>query len=286
MTLSRIRCLSGDGALVNRPFFRFYHLETTQGGSPVVLSISDFSREVGQPAPLKMLNDLLPSPTSLVGTCRVNGSRKKLPVQTSSLSSSEVVCISEHPLKRRERIELSLRWSTTNGPTFLKISGYGTSPRPGHTVVSFSRAPELVRYPSGEGEAAGGRGENLGTPPLLRGRSVTEEAFSYYSRLRRVKDHVLANSSDPISLADGARIAGMEATYFSDFFHRKVGLGFRDWLEQIRLALAIELLSKNNYSITFISLEVGFPSLRSFERAFRKNCGVCPAEFKKKLRPC
>ena len=50
---------------------------------------------------------------------------------------------------------------------------------------------------------------------------ISEDAFSYYQRLGRVQDYVRVHYSAPITLADAARVAGLERTYFSKFFHQK-----------------------------------------------------------------
>ena len=60
-------------------------------------------------------------------------------------------------------------------------------------------------------------------------------AFQYYARLKRVKEHVDQYYSEEISLETAARIAATEKTYFSTFFHKKVGITFTDWLRQLRV---------------------------------------------------
>jgi len=110
-------------------------------------------------------------------------------------------------------------------------------------------------------------------------------AFQYYSRLKRVKEHVDEYYSEGISLEKAARIAATEKTYFSTFFRKKVGITFTDWLRQLRVAKAIEIMKTRNQSIIDIAFEVGFGDLRSFERAFKKYTNVTAREFKQSILP-
>lgn len=112
-----------------------------------------------------------------------------------------------------------------------------------------------------------------------------EAAFAYYLRLDRVRRYVEEKYPQRILLADVARVAGMERTAFSDFFRRKTGIRFRDWLAAFRVAKAMELLSENNHSMRKVARKVGYHNLRSFERVFLRFVGRSPSEFKSTVRP-
>jgi AraC-like DNA-binding protein len=115
---------------------------------------------------------------------------------------------------------------------------------------------------------------------------ISEDAFSYYQRLGRVQDYVRVHYSAPITLADAARVAGLEKTYFSKFFHQKTGVRYHEWLTWVRVSRAIELMKRRNLSITEIAFAVGFSDLTTFERACRRCTGSTPMMLKKRLRPC
>jgi len=118
--------------------------------------------------------------------------------------------------------------------------------------------------------------------PLVR---INDEVFLYYERLRRLREHVLSCPTEPLSLSKAAAIAGLERTAFSKFFHRKVGIRFREWHQDLRVHRAIALLESTDASITQTAFEAGFRSLRSFERAFLANTGVTACAFKKAVAP-
>ena len=124
-------------------------------------------------------------------------------------------------------------------------------------------------------------------PQLLFSTSVEEEpaAFAYYRRLSRVRKAALRDLSKPLSLAEAARIAGMEYTAFSSFFHRRTGVRFRDWLAVVRVNKAKEILVGRNHSIRAVSRQVGYVNVRTFQRVFRRIVGLTPYDFKSSVRP-
>ena len=115
--------------------------------------------------------------------------------------------------------------------------------------------------------------------------TIGREAFSYYRRLKGVRRFVLEHYDEPIALEDAARVAAMERTSFSAFFHRATGLCFRDWLAAIRVIKAMELMAASNLPVHDVGHLVGYPNVRTFERVFLRVTGRSPVEFKNSVRP-
>jgi transcriptional regulator GlxA family with amidase domain len=115
--------------------------------------------------------------------------------------------------------------------------------------------------------------------------TINIRAFTYYTRLQRVKDYVDKNISDDLSLGAAARVAGLEEKYFSTFFHAKAGVRFNHWVSYQRIRRAKELLWSSNQSITNVAFAVGFQDVRTFERAFKRVTSMTPFEYKKAVRP-
>jgi len=61
------------------------------------------------------------------------------------------------------------------------------------------------------------------------------KAFNYYPRLKRLRDYVEQNYSEPIPLEKAAGIAVLESSYFSTYFRVKIGITFTEWLRQVRI---------------------------------------------------
>ncbi len=120
---------------------------------------------------------------------------------------------------------------------------------------------------------------------FLKSRAINVRAFSYYKRLKRVKSFVVRHIADDVPLQRAARVAAMERTYFSSFFHKKVGVSYREWLQYLRVREAMRRLETENCTITEVAFESGFSDLRTFERNFKKWTSITPREFKKIVMP-
>jgi AraC-like DNA-binding protein len=115
--------------------------------------------------------------------------------------------------------------------------------------------------------------------------SRLQHALRYYRRLERVHHFVDEHLGEEIRIDEVARAAGIAASYFSTFFQRKTGVHFQEWVSALRIERSRALLSERNYSITEIAFAVGFSSVRTFERRFKKLMGMTPREFRRQARP-
>ncbi len=111
------------------------------------------------------------------------------------------------------------------------------------------------------------------------------EVFDYYPRLNRLREYVKQSYSEPISLKRAASVAALESSYFSTYFRANVGITFTDWLRQVRIEKAMELMKAKDFSISEVAEEVGFADLRTFERAFKQYTLMTPMKFKKSVAP-
>ncbi len=109
------------------------------------------------------------------------------------------------------------------------------------------------------------------------------KVFDYYPRLNRLHQYVEQSYSEAISLRKAAGVAALESSYFSTYFRAKVGITFTEWLRQVRIEKAMELMKASDFSILHIAYEVGFGDLRTFERAFKQHTLTTPREFKKSV---
>jgi AraC-like DNA-binding protein len=113
---------------------------------------------------------------------------------------------------------------------------------------------------------------------------IKTEAFRDNPRLARVMRYCEENPDARISLVDAARVANLEASYFSSFFHEKTGVCFHSWLNYTRVLRAMHSLADTDLSITTVSRKVGFRDLRTFQRAFKRFSSVTPTEYRKQAR--
>ena len=114
---------------------------------------------------------------------------------------------------------------------------------------------------------------------------IAWQSFSYYPQLSRVRQYVQDHIGERITLRDAAGIACLEPKYFSSFFRSKAKITFSEWLRLVRVMRSAELFRFRDISVSQAAREVGFRSLRTFERAFRRVIGMSPVQFKWCVRP-
>src|SRR4026208_2042780 len=77
-----------------------------------------------------------------------------------------------------------------------------------------------------------------------------------------------------------ALLIHLNASHFSELFHVETGLPFSAYVEKTRIDHAKNLLAGSPIPITHTADTVGYRDLRTFERAFRRQEGVCPRRFR------
>ncbi len=89
--------------------------------------------------------------------------------------------------------------------------------------------------------------------------------------------------TEDISLTDVANHVSVSPEHFSRLFKKETGLGFRQYLNLLRLQKAEHLLKQsNNMTVAKIATECGFSDSNYFSVAFKKMYGISPTVFLKK----
>jgi AraC-like DNA-binding protein len=89
------------------------------------------------------------------------------------------------------------------------------------------------------------------------------------------------NYNRQIKLEDVADRVAMAPTYFSRVFKAMMGKTFVEYMNELRIREAMNLLKHSEDSITEICLNVGFNHLGHFNRMFKKMTGITPKEYRK-----
>jgi transcriptional regulator GlxA family with amidase domain len=117
------------------------------------------------------------------------------------------------------------------------------------------------------------------TPPEWR-----PGIFDRDPRLRRLEPWIRQRASSRVTLADAARRACLTRCYFSTYFRRRSGIGFRDWIACLRVQAAARRLVDTEKSVAEIAWEVGFRDLRTFGRSFARITGTTPSRYRRRER--
>jgi len=104
------------------------------------------------------------------------------------------------------------------------------------------------------------------------------------TRLRRVRDYIAAHAERDISLGELAAVACVSVYHFSRMFRATVGVTPQRYLRELYLKRAKDLLAAGQLCLAQIALATHFSSQASFTRAFTREVGISPGEYRRRCR--
>ena len=102
------------------------------------------------------------------------------------------------------------------------------------------------------------------------------------SALQEVQRWVAANPAADHSVASLAKRADLSPRHFARLFRSEVGSTPASWVETTRITVARGLLEVGRYSPKQVAAQCGFADADTLRRAFARQVGVTPAEYRKR----
>jgi len=90
-----------------------------------------------------------------------------------------------------------------------------------------------------------------------------------------------ARAAQPLSLDDVAEAAGVSAFHLMRIFKASIGISPHQYLMRLRLLRAMALLRDTAEPITSIAYDASWADLSNFNRAFRRDVGCSPGEYRR-----
>ena len=118
------------------------------------------------------------------------------------------------------------------------------------------------------------------TPGLCTEHTVSTES-RMTETLRPVLTYIQKHHSESVTIEQLAKIAHMSSSYFMSCFKQNFGLGAIEYLNQVRIRSACDLLRNTDRSISDIAFDTGFHNLSNFNRQFRTKVGCSPQTYRK-----
>jgi AraC-like DNA-binding protein len=104
-------------------------------------------------------------------------------------------------------------------------------------------------------------------------------------RLERILAYIAQNFNRPnLSCREAAHVEGMQLAAFSRLFERHIRCTCVEYINHLRIYKACQLLAETELNITTIGLEVGYDTLSTFNRNFRRLAGRTPSVFRAERR--
>lgn len=113
--------------------------------------------------------------------------------------------------------------------------------------------------------------------PLLQLRALPAgQASSLQELLMYINTHY----TEPLSRQEIARAVGYSESYISHIFTQQLNTSLSDYISSLRINDAKQFLTETDMTISQISAQLGFGCIRSFNRAFFKETGLTPTDYR------
>ena len=116
---------------------------------------------------------------------------------------------------------------------------------------------------------------------ILQKVSLSPRIKSNSATLQSIIKYCTVNFSGEVSLDDISRALHLSKYHISHLLNNKLGISFSGYINMLRINNACELLRRTDKSIASISEEVGFGSIRTFNRVFMQIMNTTPYDYRK-----
>ncbi|WP_025116924.1 AraC family transcriptional regulator [Lysinibacillus fusiformis] len=117
----------------------------------------------------------------------------------------------------------------------------------------------------------------------MKTESMTDRMTTKIS-LKDIRDYIAKNHHQPLTIEHLAIISGLSSSYFGEAFKRAFGQSATDYLTELRIGHAKQLLRDTDLLLREIARKVGYSDEFYFSRKFKKEVGVSPSAFSKLAR--
>ncbi|MHB1314691.1 MAG: helix-turn-helix domain-containing protein [Christensenellales bacterium] len=126
----------------------------------------------------------------------------------------------------------------------------------------------------------------------LETENIIEEFAQYYQHrhqkvnlnisppIKQAIEYINKNYMKKITLESVASHIYLNKTYVSQLYKKQLNMSFGEYLEEVRISKAKNLLSNSYMSITQIAEEVGYTSQSYFTKVFKKKTGMGPLKYR------
>lgn len=102
-------------------------------------------------------------------------------------------------------------------------------------------------------------------------------------KIEQAREYIMANYNSDLNMAVVSNYVSMNYSLFSYSFKQYTGKNFVNYLKEIRIEKAKELLSGTDLKVIEISQQVGYDNEKHFMKTFKAMCGVSPGEYRKNM---
>lgn len=113
---------------------------------------------------------------------------------------------------------------------------------------------------------------------------LSEDTESKPDYITKALSYMHANYSNKITVQNIAELLGLDRSYFYTLFTEQVGTPPSEYLINLRLSKAVELMNLHGERPSTAAISVGYDDLSHFSNTFKKYYGMSPREYLKKAK--
>ncbi|WP_242775168.1 helix-turn-helix domain-containing protein [Brevibacillus parabrevis] len=237
--------------------------------------------------------------TPMTGRIRVNDGKKTLQLESMRMmflrpgdsvtlvrDGAELpavcrICFESYRLAQHDDDTIMYR----NDRSGLPASGWITNKLPYRATVLVNELVRLQANPSGHTAKAERHHHLFKELMQLVLHYETTPELDWEPSIHRAITYIDENYRSPITRSELARLAGFHTSYFSTMFAKKLGWGYSEYLNRVRIDRAKEHLLASTMTINEIALEVGYSNGEYLSRKFKQLTGMSPGEFRSRPAP-
>ena len=112
---------------------------------------------------------------------------------------------------------------------------------------------------------------------LIHEEDEGERLYSVKERIQEIIQYLDNNMDRMITRREAAKYVFLNEDYFSRMFRKETGLGYKEYLLNIKMEYAKKLLIETKIPVALIASKVGYDNYSNFTQMFRKVVGVTPS---------
>lgn len=102
--------------------------------------------------------------------------------------------------------------------------------------------------------------------------------------IEKVRSYIEEHLGEDLSLVRLASVIHFNPSYLSRLFKQESGVNLSEYIDEVRMEKAKNLLKKDELKIAEVGAQVGYETPHSFTRFFKKSIGVTPVEYREIVR--
>lgn len=92
-------------------------------------------------------------------------------------------------------------------------------------------------------------------------------------------EYIQKHYNEDISLNEISKYVNLSPQHFSKTFKEVTNFNYVEWVNNLRITKAKEIMNQEDYTIGEVGTMVGFPNANYFSRIFKKYVGISPTEY-------